>query len=215
MTPAGHESPSAEDRRLYESLCLKYQDGEHVAIQEFDRAILTLSAGSLGLSLAFIKDIVPLNQAVHVLFLFTSWYCFGAAILLTLVSFFASQKAFKRYQEIAYDYYMEGRSEAIHRRNVAALATRYLTYAEGLFFLTAFVMTLIFTTVNVNNLSAILKTTRIEPGLRMNENPLPRRTARAQDGVEPAGLIRVPVPKLAMPPKQDQQSSPPPATGKK
>jgi len=81
-----------EDRKLYEALCLKYQDGAHASLQEFDRAILTLSAGSLGLSLAFIKDVVPLRNAVHLGFLFGSWYLFGSSVLLTLISFIASQK---------------------------------------------------------------------------------------------------------------------------
>ena len=41
-------SYEAQCRRLYEAECLKYQDGAHSALQEFDKAILTLSAGLLG-----------------------------------------------------------------------------------------------------------------------------------------------------------------------
>ncbi len=101
------ESEEQNRRKLYESQCFKYQDGANAAIQEFDRAILTLSAGSLGLSLAFLRDVVPLKSALNLSVLFGSWCLFGGAILLTLLSFFASQKAFRHSQRIAFVYYIE------------------------------------------------------------------------------------------------------------
>jgi hypothetical protein len=43
---------------------------------EFDRGLLTLSSGALALSLAFIKDVVPLGRAIHLPVLFASWVSF-------------------------------------------------------------------------------------------------------------------------------------------
>ena len=212
------EADDEQNRRLYESQSLKYQDGAHAALQEFDRAILTLSAGALGLSLAFIKDIVPLNKAIHLVLLFGSWVLFGASILLTLVSFVASQKAFKHSQKVAYQYYMEQKHEILDQRHVPALVTRYLTYAAGVCFLVALIMTLVFTTVNVSNLSAILQTTKTAPGVRMSEEPLPKSTGNdVNRGVEPAGMIKVPAPQpLVVPPTSPIHQSPaPPASEKK
>ena len=40
------------------------------ASEDFDRNLLTLSSGALGLSLAFIKDIVPLSKSVRLPFAF-------------------------------------------------------------------------------------------------------------------------------------------------
>ena len=215
----GPESQTAEDqnRKLYESQCLKYQDGAHAATQEFDRAILTLSAGALGLSLAFIKDIVSLNVAIHLFLLFGSWVFFGFSILFTLASFVASQKAFKHSQNIAYRYYMEHKHEVLKQRSVPALATRYLTYAAGASFLFGLVMTLVFTTVNVNNLSAILETTKTAPGVRMSDRPLPNSTGNdLNKGVEPAGLIKVPPQQpLVVPPVPGPQPPAQPRTQRK
>ena len=215
---ATESQPADEQRRkLYESQSLKYQDGAHAAIQEFDRAILTLSAGTLGVSLAFIKDIVPLSQAIHLLLLFGSWAFLGASILLTLVSFVASQKAFKHSQKIAYQYYMEQKYEILECRHVPALVTRYLTYAAGGCFLVALVMTLVFATANVNNLSAILKTTKSKSGVPMSNMSLPNNTGGdVNKGVEPAGLMKVPAPQpLVVPPAPGHQSPVPPPTERK
>src|SRR5260370_16930683 len=56
-------------------------------IDELDKAILTLSSGGLGLSLAFLKDIVPLTQTSLLPLLYFSWGLFIVAIVFTLVSF--------------------------------------------------------------------------------------------------------------------------------
>src|SRR5580698_4563845 len=81
-------------QRLYEAQCLKCQDNVHAAQQEFDKAILTLSAGLLGISLAFIKDIVPLEHAFNLSLLYASWVFAVVAMILTLLSFLASKHAF-------------------------------------------------------------------------------------------------------------------------
>jgi len=62
---------------------------------QFDHAVLTLSSGLLALSLAFIKDIVPLKDAQWMNLLFVSWCLLGFAILSTVISFLASQKAIR------------------------------------------------------------------------------------------------------------------------
>ncbi len=85
---------AAQRQRLYEAQSLKCQDNVHAAQQELDRAVLTLSAGLLGLSLAFIKDVVPLSQAIALWLLYLSWGFSAGAILLTLFSFLASKSAF-------------------------------------------------------------------------------------------------------------------------
>lgn len=48
--------------------------------ENFDKAILSLSTAGLGFSLAFIKDILPLSNAAHLILLHVSWFLFGAAI---------------------------------------------------------------------------------------------------------------------------------------
>ena len=54
---------------------------------EFDKNLLTFSSGALGLSLAFIKDIVPLDHATHLSYLHISWVCFVCCIIATIFSY--------------------------------------------------------------------------------------------------------------------------------
>jgi hypothetical protein len=149
------ESAKAQRQRLYEEQALKYQDGAHAAFDAFDKAILTLSAGALGLSLVFIKDVVPLATAIRLGLLFWSWALFGASILLTIVSFILSHQAFEHQKKMAYKYYIEENEEAIHERSWA-LATRYVTYFAGGSFAAGLVLTLVFAIQNVRHASAII-----------------------------------------------------------
>ena len=59
--------------------------------QMLDKAILSLSSAGLGVSLAFIKNVVPLDKATNLYLLYLSWGTFVGAIAGTLVSFLASQ----------------------------------------------------------------------------------------------------------------------------
>lgn len=91
-----------------------------------DRAVLTVSTAALGFSLAFLKDVVPLQNAVHIWLLYGSWLFFGLAILLTLVSFFTSQKAIDEQLQIAYQYYMEGKDHLAQTRSRFSVVTSRL-----------------------------------------------------------------------------------------
>ena len=62
---------------------------------QFDKQLLYLASGALGLSFAFIKDIVTLNLAKHKWLLVTSWSLFGIVILLSVISHYTSLKAIK------------------------------------------------------------------------------------------------------------------------
>ena len=70
------EAPNDRDR-----LIASHQS----ASGEFDRALLSLSGGSLALSIAFVKDLA--KKPTNVGLLETSWILMGAALLLTIVSF--------------------------------------------------------------------------------------------------------------------------------
>ena len=60
------------------------------SISKFDDQILYISSGALGLSLGFIKDIVPLGSAAYRWVLVTSWWVLAATIIISLVSHLVS-----------------------------------------------------------------------------------------------------------------------------
>lgn len=61
------------------------------SIEQFDKAIVFIASGALGISFAFIKDIIPdLKKAIKTENLIYSWYLFGAVIFISLVAHFIS-----------------------------------------------------------------------------------------------------------------------------
>jgi hypothetical protein len=75
-------------------------DAAREGARSFDKAILTLSAGTFGLSLAFIKQIASVIQPGALCFLLASWTFLALSMLMTLISFLTSQSACTRQIEI-------------------------------------------------------------------------------------------------------------------
>jgi hypothetical protein len=118
--------------------------------EKYDNAILTLSTGILAISLAFIKDIVPLNIASFAILLLMSWCLFGLAIVSTLVSFVLSQFAIKRQLDYAEKYYLDRKDEYLTKKNRLARFTEYANYTSGGFFIIGIITTIIFVSVNIS-----------------------------------------------------------------
>ena len=68
-------------------------EGRQANYEAQDTAILTISSGGLGASLAFIKDIVPLKEAILTWVLVGSWLMFLFSIFSILASYILSQQA--------------------------------------------------------------------------------------------------------------------------
>jgi hypothetical protein len=63
----------------------------HTASQDFDKAIMTLSGGALGLSITFVHDIAP--HPDHKWALGIAWTAFTVSLVLILISHLTSQEA--------------------------------------------------------------------------------------------------------------------------
>lgn len=113
-----------------------------------DNAILTLSSASLGLSLTFIKNIVPIERIDCRYLLFSSWGLFGLAIIVIIASFSASQKAITVQLEYAYQAYMKGKSEYLTKKNTWAIWTDRLNILSGVSFMLGVVITIYFVVIN-------------------------------------------------------------------
>jgi uncharacterized BrkB/YihY/UPF0761 family membrane protein len=61
------------------------------ATDAFDRAVMTLAGGALGISLAFVHDVAPKPRHTWVMGL--SWLFFALSLLLILGSFLTSERA--------------------------------------------------------------------------------------------------------------------------
>jgi hypothetical protein len=163
--------PTPTHLSLYQAQCEKLQEGRHAAYEQFDKALLTLSAGALGLSVTFIKDIVPLSTAVQIGLLFGSWCLFALAILSTLASFIASQRAFDRSLRDAEEYYLHGNSSARARHGMALTVTQVLNWSSTVSFVIALVLTILFATQNIINVRRTKHEHTTTGAIGMQEEP--------------------------------------------
>jgi hypothetical protein len=69
-------------------------DAHQKACGDYDKAILTLAAGALGVSIAFVDNIAP--NPDHKWVLAIAWILFTCAMVVVLVSFATSQRTILR-----------------------------------------------------------------------------------------------------------------------
>jgi len=99
-------------------------EGESAASQDFDKTILTLATGALGLSFAFLGQILkapPVGKWV----LCGAWGCFIVSMCSILVSMRTSQSAFRQSREILEAIYFR-EVGARERKSSSSLATERL-----------------------------------------------------------------------------------------
>lgn len=117
--------------------------------EKYDNAILTLSTAVLGVSLVFIKDIVPLNQAQNIHIISISWWFLMMSIATTLFSFVASQLGINRQLAYAEKYYLKYQDKYLTKTNWPARFTDYLNYLSGILFVISILLTVIFVSSNL------------------------------------------------------------------
>ena len=89
----GVDPPTAADpkRELRTLLSTLERDSQN----SYDKAILTLSGGALGVTISFVKNVIG-NTPKDTGFMFASWICWGLSLACILFSFFASNLALRR-----------------------------------------------------------------------------------------------------------------------
>ena len=64
--------------------------------EQFDKNVLFIASGALGISFAFIEKVIPnLPQALKTNLLINSWYCFAGVIFISLVAHFIWTQAIR------------------------------------------------------------------------------------------------------------------------
>jgi hypothetical protein len=163
--------------------------------EKFDGAVLTLSTAALGVSLTFIKDIVPLNKVQDIYLLKISWWLFGFAILSTMLSFVASQLGISTQLKYAEEYYLNKKNEYLAKTNIPARITDGFNYAAAFFFVVALVFTIVFVSTNLrgDQIMANKKTSK-ETNVTLREGaPVPNMQPITGGGTEKKGA---PIPNM-------------------
>lgn len=119
---------------------------ERDTAQQFDKAILTLAAGALGLSITFINTIAPSPKACSKLFLVSAWILFCFSLLSTLISFLTSLSACRKQRDILDDDIMEKNN---NKSNNATNWTNWLNYFSIGFFIIGVISLVVFSIINL------------------------------------------------------------------
>lgn len=67
-------------------------DAKNASQDQLDKALLTLSAGAFGITIAFLSEITSTPPSSSWL-LYTSWFCWGLTIGFSLIAFYSSVKS--------------------------------------------------------------------------------------------------------------------------
>ncbi len=71
-------------------------EAEKQGQDSFDKTVLSLSGGALGISFVFIKDIIGVGAIVLPHLLLAAWVCWALSMLAILVSFYTSNRALRK-----------------------------------------------------------------------------------------------------------------------
>lgn len=139
-------SYTEEDYKTYKEERKLLASGLREQARSFDKYVLTLAAGSFGLSFLFIRYIAPELQPHTLNFLIAAWACFGTSILFTLLSFLLSQISFIRQLKILDKWLEQGGHNGY---NVFTILIHVLNWLSMIAFLSGVILLIIFSIQNL------------------------------------------------------------------
>jgi len=146
-SPAAAEAD--ERKKLFAEAKAQLSEIYLSSAENFDKAILTYSVAALGFSLAFLKDFVPIHQAVRPWLLYASWAMFVASMISTMCTFLLSQEAVAKQLRLYEQYYLHRNDAALSQGNWLSEFTGVLNYFSAFAFVGAIVCTTVFVGLNL------------------------------------------------------------------
>jgi hypothetical protein len=117
--------------------------------KQFDKGILTLSAGALAISITFINQISPHPKNCTLYLLSIAWISFIMSLLSTLISFLTSQEAYSRAIEILETEFFKDKPNSCNKNTYATL-TKILNYTSAILFIIGVIFLVCFCMANLN-----------------------------------------------------------------
>ena len=151
------EKTRAEE--LHDEYRRKVWDDTKSGTENFDKYMLTFSSGALGLSLSFIKDVVPIGKTIWIPALVTSWIMFVLCILTTLVSFRISIRALEKMVPSLDAFYLNADAGAFnkHLESFWTKAVDWCAYLGIFFFVVGLAFTMMFVGANIGEAKRMSK----------------------------------------------------------
>lgn len=149
--PTQPTQPTRRAEELHDEYRKKVWEDSKSGSENFDKYLLAFSSGALGLSLTFIKDIVPLKDAIWIPSLIVSWGAFILCILVTLASFRISMRALEKMSPVLDDFYLNGKVDAFnkHLDDPWTKAVDWCAWAGIILFVLGLIFTMMFVSANV------------------------------------------------------------------
>jgi hypothetical protein len=113
---------------------------------EYDKGVLAMSGGALGVSLVFLNDFIGSKSIANGCFLLAAWIVWGLSIVFVLASYFTSTFALRR----AYSDASNDRIYNTAGRSCWATATLILNALGGISFFAGVVCFVAFVACNLN-----------------------------------------------------------------
>ena len=121
-------------------------DAEREAAATFDKYLIMLSAGTLALSITFLKDIAP--KPIGGPYLCTSWAFLALSLFAIMLSFLGSQHAMRCQRRII-DADALKQKRARGQRNVWGVAVTFLNWTSVVFFALGIILMVVFASINL------------------------------------------------------------------
>ncbi|MCD6394148.1 MAG: hypothetical protein J7M40_11645 [Planctomycetes bacterium] len=140
----------ALDKETYHNTRQAYNEAELEMSGRYDKWLLTLSGGALGLSITFIEKIAK-NPTENTLFwLKISWACLVLSLLLALLSLVTSQSAIRENRQELDLAYSEDRAPRFSFPRWFTWVTNALNWGSLLLFITGIAFLCIFSFKNID-----------------------------------------------------------------
>jgi hypothetical protein len=200
---ANYDNSIETRQRLYEQTKTELASQQLANSTTYDTSILTLSSAFLGLSFAFIKDVVtPISAATYLSLLYVSWVCFCLAIISAIGSFMFAQYGFRVLRQGAERYYIQGDQSAFNVSVVVSRRIDIINSVPGALFIAGTILTLVFVITNVTRIAAMPTTNT--PAVPTEQRGQPTNTFQRVP-VQPAAPASTPQP-ASSPPAAPVQS---------
>lgn len=150
VSPNADDQDTGLDEKTYVEERKLLIDVERTQSQNYDKYLLLLSGGALGLSLTFISQVARQAKPFTYPILFVgSWVAFGVTICGMLCSMLLSQKAYQKQRDIVDAAYTQGRWPA-HERITLSKWVWWLNLFSGIAFLVGAVLLGLFVSRNLS-----------------------------------------------------------------
>ena len=137
-----------EDKKLLADFTAEVRKRQVSSSENFDKSVLTLSTSGLAVSLAFLKDFIPIGNAIFPCALYASWVLLTMATVITMLSFLASMRAQEFQQKVAEGYYLR-REDPTKKPNKWDRLVIWMNRASGASFIAGVSLTTLFVTINL------------------------------------------------------------------